>query len=58
MYLTEALKAEMRQAPIGEFCPEYFRGMGYQSSTATTPACKRADGIAALLTGFRSEDVR
>ena len=51
MCLTEALKAEMRQAPIGEFCPEYFRGMGYQSSTAATPACKRADGIAALLTG-------
>ena len=51
MYLTEALKVEMRQATIGEFCPEHFRGMGYQRSIAVTPACKRADGIAALLTG-------
>lgn len=50
MYLTEALKDEMRKAPLGEFCPDYFRAKGYQSGTAATPAGKRADGIAALLT--------
>ncbi|MBR6727640.1 MAG: hypothetical protein IKM08_05565 [Clostridia bacterium] len=51
MHLTEALKEEMRQRPSGEFCPDYFRAMGYASGTAATPAGKRADGIAALLTG-------
>ncbi len=51
MYLTEALKSEMHQAPLGKFCPEYFRVMGYRQGTATTPAGRRADGIVALLTG-------
>ena len=50
MYLTEALKDEMRQTPSGEFCPDYFRVSGYRESTAATPAGKRADGIVALLT--------
>lgn len=50
MHLTEGLKAEMRQKPAGEFCPDYFRVLGYTESAAQTPTGKRADGIAALLT--------
>ena len=38
MYLTEALKDEMRKAPLGEFCPDYFRAKGYRSGSAATPA--------------------
>ena len=50
MQLTEGLKSEMRQKPIGEFCPDHFRVLGYTESSAQAPVRRRADGIAALFT--------
>ncbi len=50
MRLTEALKQEMQNRPLGVFCPDHFRGMGYRTGTSTSPAGRRADGIYALFT--------
>ena len=48
--ILDGLKEEMKNAPSGEYCPDYFRAQGYASSNGTTVSQIRADGIAALFT--------
>ena len=50
MRLIDGLKQEMQQRPEGVFCPDYFRGMGYDATGHTSPCGRRADGIYALFT--------
>ncbi len=50
MITTDGLKKEMMQRPSGTCFSGYFRAMGYENGTRTTPAGRRADGIVALLT--------
>lgn len=49
MSLMTQLKEEMSVAPGGRYLPQYFRALGYQNGTHTTPSGRRADGIATLL---------
>ncbi|MBQ2468090.1 MAG: hypothetical protein II503_00265 [Clostridia bacterium] len=46
--ILDGLKEEMKNAPSGEYCPDFFRAIGYASSRSTTASGVRADGIAAL----------
>lgn len=49
MRLIEGLKKEMQSSPVGVFCPDYFRAMGYGADGHASPAGRRADGIYTLL---------
>lgn len=46
--VTAALTQEMQAHPQGEFCHAYFRSIGYEKGTHTSPSGRRADGIASL----------
>ena len=48
MLLTERLKKEMEKRPLGEFCPPYFKSIGYKASKSESPSGKRADAIESL----------
>lgn len=48
MSLLEQLKNEMRCAPEGEYCPAFFRAIGYREVLHETPMEQSADGIKAL----------
>ncbi len=50
MTYTEGLKSEMSRRPAGEYCPDYFRSLGYRADGHASPAGRRADGIRTLLT--------
>ena len=50
MQLTQGLKHEMQNRPVGVFCPSYFRAIGYRTGAHTSFAGRRADGIFSLFT--------
>ncbi len=50
MTYTELLKFEMSVRPAGEYCPDYFRSLGYRAEGHASPSGRRADGIYRLFT--------
>ena len=50
MTLAEQIKKEMKEAEKGIFSHEYFRSIGYENTTHTSPYEMRADGIYTLFT--------
>lgn len=50
MSLTECLKKEMSAPYTGQYCPSYFRAVGYRNTAHTNPSLVRADGIYTLFT--------
>ncbi len=48
--ILDLLKEEMKDAPRGEYRPDFYRSLGYESSRGATASQVRADGIAAIFT--------